>query len=96
MVPIPIRNSTAHPIMNVIKSIALSFLDDTLSTVICDLNTRKLEIEYDRSWFRTSKPKRGLVGWPSDIVIHRWGLAADILDTPRETERGDDQEQCRQ
>lgn len=68
----------------------MSFLDDTLSTAICDLNTRKLEISYDRSWFRTSKPKRGLVGWPSDVVIHRWGLDVDILDAPRETERGDD------
>jgi hypothetical protein len=82
--------------MNVIKTIALSFLDDTLSTVICDLNTRKLEIRSDRSWLRTSKPKRGLVGSPSDIVIHRWGLDKDILDAPSETERGDDQEQCGQ
>jgi hypothetical protein len=86
MLPFPIRKSTAHPIINVIKTIALSFLDDTLSTAICDLNTRKLEIRYDRSWFRTSKPKRGLVGWPSDVVIHRWGLDADILGASRETE----------
>jgi hypothetical protein len=88
MLPFPIRNSTARPIMNVIKTIALSFLDDSLSTAICDLNTRKLEIRYDRSWFRTSKPKRGLVGGPGDVVIHRWGLDADIL---RGTERGNDQ-----
>ena len=78
MLPIPIRNSTARPIMNVIKTLALSFLDDALPQAICDLDTRKLEIKHDRSWFWASKPKRGLVGLPGDIVIHRWGLDIDI------------------
>jgi len=78
MLPIPIRSSTARPIMNVIKTLALSFLDDTLPQAICNLNTRKLEIKDDRSWFWATKPKRGLVGLPGDIVIHHWGL--DIQD----------------
>jgi hypothetical protein len=90
MLPFPIRNSTARPIMNVIKQIALSFLDDTPSAIICDLNTRKLEIKYDRSWPWTRKPKRRLVGRPRDIVIHRWGLDTDILDAPGEAERGEE------
>ena len=77
MLPIPIRSSTARPIMNVIKTLALSFLDDTLPQAICNLNTRKLEIKDDRSWFWATKPKRGLVGLPGDIVIHRWGLDID-------------------
>jgi hypothetical protein len=63
--------------MNVIKTLALSFLDDTLPQAICNLNTRKLEIKDDRPWFWARKPKQGLVGQPGDIVIHRWDLDLD-------------------
>jgi len=80
MLPFLNRSSTARPIMDVIKTLVLSFLDDTLSKDICDLNTRKLEIKYDQSWFwfwaRVPKPR--LLGRPSDVVIHRWGLDIDI------------------
>lgn len=89
MLPFPNRSSTARPIMNVIKTLALSFLDDTLSKDICDLNTRKLEIEYDRSWFWfwAREPKPRLVGRPSDVIIHRWGLDIDI-DAEAEAKEG--------
>ncbi|KAI9507512.1 platelet-activating factor acetylhydrolase, isoform II-domain-containing protein [Russula earlei] len=78
LTPIPIRDRAARPIINVIKTLALSFLDDTLPEVIRDLHKRKLEIKSDRSWFLAKKPKRRLVGQPGDAVIHRWGFDADI------------------
>jgi len=74
MLPIPIRSSTARPILNVIKTLALSFLDDRLPQTICNLNIRKLEVKDDSSWSWASKPKQGLVGQPGDVVIHRGGL----------------------
>lgn len=89
MLPIPIRSSTARPIMNVIKTLALSFLDDTLPQAICNLNTRKLEIKDDKSWFWAGKPEQGLVGQPGDIVIHRGGLDIDAeiqIEADREAE----------
>ncbi|KAH9986353.1 platelet-activating factor acetylhydrolase, isoform II-domain-containing protein [Russula compacta] len=75
LLPIPIRSPTARPIMNAFKTLALSFLDDTLPKAISDdMNTRKLEIKYDRLWFSTRKSKQRLVGLPGDIVIHHWGV----------------------
>jgi hypothetical protein len=75
--------------MNVIKTLALSFLDDTLPQAIFNLNTRKLERKDNRSWYWASKPKQGLVGQPGDIVIHRGGLDIDTeiqIEADREAE----------
>jgi len=75
MLPVPLRNSTALPIMNVVQMLALSFLDDTVPNVVSKINTRdKLEIQYTRSRFWAKKPRRRLIGQPSDIIIHRRGF----------------------
>lgn len=74
LLPIPIRSPTARPIMNTFKTLALSFLNDTLPMAISGMNTRKLEIKYDRLWFSTSKSKPRLVGLHGDIVIHHWDV----------------------
>ncbi|KAI0306841.1 platelet-activating factor acetylhydrolase, isoform II-domain-containing protein [Multifurca ochricompacta] len=78
LLPIPIRNSSAQPIMNVIKTLVLSFLDDTLPSAISSLTTRKPEIEDMRSGFWSKKTQRKLVGQPGDVVIHRWSSAVDV------------------
>ena len=79
MLPVPLRNSTALPIMNVIQMLALSFLDNTVPSAVSKINTRdKLEIKYTRSRFWTKKPRRRLIGQPSDIVIHRRGFDIDV------------------
>jgi len=72
--PIPIRKSTARPIMNVIKTLTLSFLDDQLPSYVNRLNVRKLEIEYPKSRPWAKNPKRRLVGNGGDIIIHRFGV----------------------
>ena len=62
MLPMPLRSSTARPIMNVIQMLALSFLDNTVPNVVSNINTRKLEIKSPRSRFWSKKPQRRLVG----------------------------------
>ncbi|KAH9021162.1 platelet-activating factor acetylhydrolase, isoform II-domain-containing protein [Lactarius pseudohatsudake] len=74
MPPVPIRKSTARPIMNVIKTLTLSFLDDQLPGSVNRLNVRKLEIEYPKSRPWSKNPKRRLVGNAGDIIIHRFGV----------------------
>ncbi len=74
MPPIPIRKSTARPIMNVIKTLTLSFLDDHLPSSVNRLNIRKLEIEYPKSRPWVKIPKRRLIGNAGDIIIHRFGV----------------------
>ncbi|KAI9467366.1 platelet-activating factor acetylhydrolase, isoform II-domain-containing protein [Lactarius psammicola] len=74
MPPIPIRKSTARPIMNVIKTLTLSFLDNHLPSSVNSLNIRKLEIEYPKSRPWAKIPKRRLVGNAGDVVIHRFGV----------------------
>jgi hypothetical protein len=74
MLPIPLRGFTAWPIMNVINKLALSFLDDTIPDSLANINTRELEIKHARFQFWAKKPRRMLVGRPSDIVIHRRGF----------------------
>ena len=74
----PLRSSTARPIMNVIQMLALSFLDNTVPNVVSNINTRKLEIKSPRSRFWSKKPQRRLVGRPSDIIIHHRGFDVDV------------------
>ncbi|KAH9071536.1 hypothetical protein EDB83DRAFT_2517349 [Lactarius deliciosus] len=74
MPPVPIRKSTARPIMNVIKTLTLSFLDDQLPSSVNRLNVRKLEIEYPKSRPWSKNPKRRLVGNAGDIIIHRFDV----------------------
>ena len=74
MLPVPIRKSTARPIMDVIKTLTLSFLDDQLPSSVNRLNIRKLEIEYPKSRPWAKKPKRRLVGNAGDIIIHRFDV----------------------
>ncbi|KAH9173299.1 platelet-activating factor acetylhydrolase [Lactarius sanguifluus] len=74
MPPVPIRKSTARPIMNVIKTLTLSFLDDQLPSSVNRLNVRTLEIEYPKSRPWSKNPKRRLVGNAGDIIIHRFGV----------------------
>jgi len=72
--PIPIRKSTARPIMNVIKTLTLSFLDDQLPSYVNGLNIPTLEIERPKSRPWAKNPKRRLVGNAGDIIIHRFGV----------------------
>jgi hypothetical protein len=86
MLPVPLRNPTALPIMNVIQMLVLSFLDDTVPNIVSKINTRdKLEIQYTRSRFWAKKPRRRLIGQPSDIIIHRRGFDIDV-DTQAEAD----------
>jgi len=74
MPPIPLRKSTARPIMDVIKTLTLSFLDDRLPSSVNRLNIRKLEIEYPKSRPWAQNPKRRLIGNAGDVIVHRFGV----------------------
>jgi hypothetical protein len=86
MLPVPLRNSTALPIINVIQMLSLSFLDDTVPNVVSKINTHdKLEIKYTQSRFWAKKLRHKLIGEPSDIIIHRRGFDIDV-DTQAEAD----------
>ncbi|KAI0265829.1 platelet-activating factor acetylhydrolase, isoform II-domain-containing protein [Gloeopeniophorella convolvens] len=88
MLPMPVRDSTARPIMDVIKTLTLSFLDDDLPGAVGKLRTRKLEIESHEPRFWTKKVQRKLYGRAGDVVVHRAGFTAEV-DTQAEADPDD-------